>query len=119
MAQPITMALNRTDGDQGFPGNVKVVVTYRFENNNALRLDFTATIDKTAVINLTSNIYFNLSGNSTVPAYSHVLPYLFDLNFGGYCDKVSKSGRGNAVVCNDGHSAICSARRRQLVFLWR
>ena len=61
----VTLSLDSPDGDQGFPGHVHVTATYRFTNDNALRLDFAATTDKPTVINLTNHIYFNLNGNST------------------------------------------------------
>jgi aldose 1-epimerase len=50
------------DGDQGFPGNLDVTATYTLTEDNALRLQFTATTDKPTVVNLTHHSYFNLSG---------------------------------------------------------
>ena len=69
----VTLTLDSPDGDQGFPGAVKIRATYRFTNDNALRLDFTATTDRPTVINLTNHVYFNLGGNSTTPVYDHRL----------------------------------------------
>jgi aldose 1-epimerase len=50
------------DGDQGFPGNLKVRVTYTLTDDNALKIENTATTDKPTVVNLTHHSYFNLSG---------------------------------------------------------
>lgn len=69
----ITLTLDSPDGDQGMPGAVKVRVTYRFDNDDALRLDFSATTDKATPVNLTNHIYFNLLGNSVGPVFDHRL----------------------------------------------
>jgi aldose 1-epimerase len=67
----VTLALTSPAGDQGFPGTVTIRATYRLTDDNALRLDFTATTDAPTVINLTNHIYFNLNGNSTTSVYGH------------------------------------------------
>lgn len=50
------------NGQEGFPGNMHVTVRYTLENNDSLRIDYTATTDQDTVINLTNHSYFNLSG---------------------------------------------------------
>ncbi len=50
------------DGDQGFPGNCQVSVTYTLTEDNTLRLDYTATVDQDCPVNLTNHSYFNLAG---------------------------------------------------------
>jgi aldose 1-epimerase len=54
------------DGDQGFPGNLKVVAVYALTDDNALRVNFTATTDKPTVCNLTQHSYFNLAGKGDI-----------------------------------------------------
>jgi aldose 1-epimerase len=73
----VTLTLDSPDGDQGFPGRLKVAVKYSFTNNNELRLDFSATTDKATVLNLTNHIYFNLSGNG-VPASDQIFQIMTD-----------------------------------------
>jgi len=61
------------DGENGFPGELRVQVTYTLTETNRLRLDYEAVTSRPTVVNLTSHIYFNLSGGAAGPIYRHRL----------------------------------------------
>lgn len=59
------------DGEEGFPGNCAVEVTYTLSANNELKLDYEATTDKATPVNITNHSYFNLSAGRDSTVLSH------------------------------------------------
>jgi aldose 1-epimerase len=66
------------DGQDGYPGPVKVTVTYTLTNDNTLKIDYKASTEKTTVINLTNHSYFNLTGGGAGNVLNHELTLLAD-----------------------------------------
>jgi aldose 1-epimerase len=62
----VTLAYTAIDGEGGYPGTLKVAVTYTVTRKNVLRIDYRATTDKPTVINLSHHVYFNLAGGGTI-----------------------------------------------------
>jgi aldose 1-epimerase len=61
------------DGEAGYPGNLTVKVTYTLEDDNALKLSYSASTDKSTVINLTNHSYFNLNGAGDKTITDHLV----------------------------------------------
>ena len=61
------------DGDEGFPGNLKVTADYVLTNDDELIIEFWATTDAKTVINLTNHNYWNLGGDDSGSILDHVV----------------------------------------------
>jgi aldose 1-epimerase len=80
----VEMSYLSKDGEEGFPGNLLIMVTFTLKNNNDLVIDYKATTDKATPLVLTNHTYFNLSGGKDTKALGTELTFLADqfLEFG-------------------------------------
>ena len=69
--QAVKLSYTSPDGEEGYPGNLKVTVTYTVTPESALKIDYTAVTDKATPINLTNHTYFNLSGAAAGDILDH------------------------------------------------
>ncbi|MFO1388674.1 aldose epimerase family protein [Cellvibrio sp.] len=67
-ANSVGLTLTRTspDGEQGYPGNLKVTVVYELTNNNEFNITYGATTDKPTHVNMTQHPYFNMAGKGSI-----------------------------------------------------
>ncbi len=59
----LLLTYESNDGEEGFPGNLTVQVTYTLTDDDGLRIEYNAETDKPTPVNLTNHSYFNLSGD--------------------------------------------------------
>lgn len=69
----LMLTLVSPDGDNGFPGTVKVTVTYVVKHDNSLDISYFGETDKPTVLNMTNHSYFNLNGDPTKNIENHQL----------------------------------------------
>ena len=76
----VKLSYTSPDGEQGYPGELKVVVTYTWTNDNELKIEYSATTNKPTVVNLTNHTYWNLAGQGE----GFVLGHKLKINANGY-----------------------------------
>lgn len=67
----VEFSIESPDGDQGFPGNAKVKISYTLTDDNELRIGYEASADQDTIFNLTNHSYFNLEGQESDNVLEH------------------------------------------------
>ncbi len=69
----VTFSLVSPDGDQGFPGELKISVTYSFSEDNTVGIRYEGVSSADTIVNMTNHSYFNLSGAGSGSIMEHEL----------------------------------------------
>ena len=69
----VVFALVSPDGDQGFPGEVKIEVSYTITEENELKIHYQGICDEPTIANMTNHSYFNLNGDTSGSVRNHLL----------------------------------------------
>ena len=80
----VTFSRLSPDGEEGYPGNLQVTVTFTLTPQNALRIQYDADTDRDTIVNLTNHSYFNLNGQGT--ALNHHLQV--------FSNRITENGAG-------------------------
>ncbi|HWS42932.1 MAG TPA: aldose epimerase family protein [Pseudoflavonifractor sp.] len=74
----LVLSLTSPDGEEGFPGTLRVKVIYTLGEDNSLTIEYLAECDAPTVVNLTNHSYFNLKGAGSGTAEDHMVRILAD-----------------------------------------
>ena len=69
----ITLHYRAKDGEEGYPGNLDVWVTYTATKDNTLRIHYEAKTDRPTIVAMTNHSYFNLAGEGSGRVDDHIL----------------------------------------------
>ena len=96
----LLMEAESPDGEDGFPGNLKIAVRYTLTEDNAFRMDYRVSSDADTIVNLTNHSYFNLDGGGDVLTGISMKLYttqpgiqLYTANFLQDCPSPGKGGK--------------------------
>lgn len=86
------------DGEENYPGNLKVKIIYSLSDDNELKIDYYAVSDKTTIINLTNHSYFNVEGHNS----GDILNQIVWINASYFTHADKNSIVTGELVCVDG-----------------
>jgi aldose 1-epimerase len=69
----VTFSYLSPDGEEGYPGNLKVTIIYSLNEDNEFKIEYKAQTDKPTIVNLTNHTYWNLAGAGSGTVMNHQL----------------------------------------------
>lgn len=97
-AESLRLTYHSPDGEEGYPGNLDVAITYTLTEQNELIIDSEATSDRETPLSLTNHSYFNLSGEGSGSVADHEIQILADHYVPSADEKMTLSGRLESVA---------------------
>lgn len=94
----VAFSYRSVDGEEGYPGNLDVTVTYLLQAAGRLEINYRATTDRATPVNLTNHSYFNLSGFETDTILDHELK----IHAGHYTGKSAKNTSTGKILPVEG-----------------
>lgn len=74
----VSLHYRAVDGEENYPGNLDVYVTYMLTKDNALSIQFEAKTDQPTIVGFTNHAYFNLAGEGSGSVRDHILQVFAD-----------------------------------------
>jgi aldose 1-epimerase len=71
--ESVTLSYLSEDGEEGYPGNLHITVTYCLTQDNALIIDYGASTDQPTILNVSQHSYFNLAGHDSGDILNHLV----------------------------------------------
>jgi aldose 1-epimerase len=87
-ANSLTLTATSPDGEENYPGNLKMTVVYTFSEDNKLSIHYQAISDADTLCNLTNHVYFNLSGDGSGSVEDHLVQIHADRMTAGDCELI-------------------------------
>ena len=97
-ADSVRLTYHSPDGEEGYPGNLDIAVTYTLTAESALIVETEATADQVTPLSLAQHSYFNLAGEGSGPVTGHVVEIHADRFMGAIDDGFTLSGRAEPVA---------------------
>ncbi|MCQ2347866.1 MAG: galactose mutarotase [Paludibacteraceae bacterium] len=87
----VSLHYRAADGEEGYPGNLDVYVTYTLTKDNALSIQYEAKTDQPTILGFTNHAYFNLAGEGSGTVHNHILQIFAD-NYTPFDDTACPTG---------------------------